>query len=120
MMEGTAQKAKEKDPTEIAEAKLYIKEHYKDEIALKDIAAAVHVSESYFSTLFKKTTGENYKDYLRRMRMGEAIRLLINTDMKTYEIAYEVGYRDARRFADVFRGIYGMSPMEYRKREKKK
>ena len=45
----------------------------------------------------------------------EAIKLLIQTDAKTYEIGEKVGYNNVRRFVDAFKQIYSMSPMEYRK-----
>lgn len=53
--------------------------------------------------------------YLTSIRMEEAIKLLIQTDAKTYEIGEKVGYNNVRRFVDAFKQIYSMSPMEYRK-----
>ena len=47
--------------------------------------------------------------------MEEAIKLLIQTDAKMYEIGEKVGYNNVRRFVDAFKQIYSMSPMEYRK-----
>lgn len=73
------------------------------------------VSQNYFSAMFKKETGQNYKAYLTSLRMEEALRLLRETDDKTYEIAEQVGYNNVRRFVDAFKQIYSVSPMEYRK-----
>ena len=47
--------------------------------------------------------------------MEEAIKLLIQTDAKMYEIGEKVGYNNVRQFVDAFKQIYSMSPMECRK-----
>ena len=73
------------------------------------------VSPSYFSTLFKNTTGENYKSFLINIRLEEAIKLVLSTDLKTYQLAERVGYNNVRRFVDAFKNKYGVSPTEYRK-----
>ena len=90
------------------------------DISLKELADMVCVSPSYFSTFFKNTTGENYKSYLIKIRLEEAIKLVMNTDLKTYQVAERVGYNNVRRFVDAFKNRYGMSPMEYRKLYRKK
>ncbi len=70
----------------------------------------------YFSSFFKKNAGENFKDYVNRVRLSHAVTLLVSTDMKTYEIAAEVGFRDARSFTEVFSRVYGETPSAYKKR----
>ena len=81
----------------------------------KELADVACVSQNYFSALFKKETGQNYKAYLTSIRMEEAIKLLRTTDLKTYEIGEKVGYNNVRRFVDAFKQLYNVSPMEYRK-----
>ena len=108
-----------KDVSVIVQVKKYLQENYMNDISLKDLAEMVCVSPSYFSTFFKNTTGENYKAYLIKIRMEEALRLVMNTDYKTYEIAERVGYNNVRRFVDAFKNRYDMSPMDYRKLYKK-
>jgi two-component system response regulator YesN len=112
--------ARNKDVAVIVKVKEYLNENYMNDISLKELADMACVSPSYFSTFFKNTTGENYKSYLIKIRMQEAIRLVMNTDLKTYEIAEQVGYNNVRRFVDAFKGKYRMSPMDYRKLYKKK
>ena len=58
---------------------------------------------------------ENGLQSISDFRMEEAIKLLIQTDAKMYEIGEKVGYNNVRRFVDAFKQIYSMSPMEYRK-----
>ena len=99
----------------IEQVKDYIKAHYAEDMSIKELADVACVSQNYFSALFKKETGQNYKAYLTSIRMEEAIKLLRTTDLKTYEIGEKVGYNNVRRFVDAFKQIYNVSPMEYKK-----
>ena len=79
------------------------------------MAEIVYMNPYYFSVFFKKETGENFKNYLAEVRMKEAVRLLMQTDMKTYELAKAVGYNDVRSFTEKFKEYYGDSPSGYKK-----
>ncbi len=103
----------------IQEVKNYIRDHYAEEFSIKKLADIACVSQNYFSAMFKKEAGQNYKAYLTEVRMEAALKLLQETDDKTYEIGEKVGYNDARRFVEAFRQVYGMTPAEYRKSLKK-
>ena len=70
---------------------------------------------SYFSRKFKLCTGFGYKEYLITVRIIEACRLLLNTDMSITQIAENCGFDDSNYFGDCFKKIKGMSPREYRK-----
>lgn len=107
--------SKNKVSGEIVRVQQYIAQNYNKDLSLKELAEVACVSQNYFSSLFKKETGENYKSYVTRIRMEEAIKLVLKTDMKTYEISEQVGYNNVRRFVDAFKNIYKMSPMDYRK-----
>ena len=107
---------KSKDTLLIEKVKKYIQEHYADDLSVKELADFACVSTNYFSAMFKRETGQNYKAYLTGIRMEKALELLLNTDMKTYEIGEQVGYNNVRRFVDAFKQIYGMSPMDYKKK----
>ncbi len=112
------QSEKHRDKNSIESIKKYIKENYKEDITIKQLAKMSSVSENYFSAMFKRETGKNYKTYLTDVRMEVAIELLMTTDMKAYEIGFEVGYNNPRRFVDTFKERYGISPSEYKKRLK--
>ena len=98
--------------------KNYIQEHYAEDISLGSMAKMVYMNPYYFSTFFKKETGQNFKNYLVEVRMRQAMRLLMASDMKTYELAEAVGYHDVRTFTDKFREVFGDSPSAYKKRRK--
>lgn len=72
------------------------------------------MSPAYFSTLFKRETGQSYVNYLTEVRLQKAEELLEKTDDKTYEIAQKVGYQEQNYFSYVFKKRYGVSPTKYR------
>ena len=111
--------ASRKNTAEIYRVQQYIQEHYHEELSLKTLAEMACVSPHYFSAYFKAETGQNYKAYLTGVRMEKALSLVLDTDLKSYEIAERVGYNNVRRFVDAFRAVYKMSPIDYRKLYKK-
>ena len=111
--------ASHRGTAEIVRVQKYIQEHYAEDISLKTLAEVACVSPHYFSAYFKSETGQNYKAYLTRIRMEQALHLVLDTDLKTYEIAKAVGYNNVRRFVEAFRTAYQLSPMDYRKLHKK-
>jgi two-component system response regulator YesN len=100
----------------IEKAKQYIKENYSNpDISVETLCSKLHVSPTYFSTIFKRETEMNFVNYLTSVRLEEAVKLLNTTDDKTYIIAEKVGYPEANYFSYVFKKQYGVSPSKYRK-----
>lgn len=104
------------DRRDIMKAKEYIDRHYMENLSLNVLAEEIHMNPYYFSSFFKKNTGENFKDYVNRIRIENALPMLLNADMKTYEIAQKVGFGDIRVFNAAFQKIYLETPGSYRKR----
>lgn len=100
---------------DVISAKRYIEEHYAENITLETMAKHIHMNSFYFSSFFKKQTGQNFKDYLNQIRMKHAMELLMTTNKKSYEIAEEVGFKDFRYFSELFGRYYGKTPTAYRK-----
>ena len=107
------------DKKEIIRAKEYIEQHYRENLTLEVLASEIHMNAYYFSSFFKKNAGENFKDYVNKVRLNHAMGLLVTTDKKTYEIADLVGFRDARAFSELFQRTYGETPASYRRRVKR-
>ena len=83
------------DPNElINDAKNYIRKHYSDDISLTKVAEYVHLNPSYFSNLFSQKTGENFSAYLNNVRILHAKQLLLNPNIKIYEVGEKVGFSD--------------------------
>lgn len=99
----------------IVDAKAYIQENYRDEsLTVEVICRQLHMSAAYFSTLFKKETGQTCIAYITELRLNKAVELLNTTDYKTYMIASMVGYAEQNYFSYVFKKKYGVSPSKYR------
>ncbi len=96
-------------------AKQYIEEHYEEsKLSVEVLCSHLNVSAAYFSTIFKRETGESFVTYLTNVRMEAALELLNNTRDKTYIIARKVGYTEPNYFSYVFKKKYGISPTKYR------
>lgn len=101
--------------TIIQEAKQYIHENYQNpDLSVEMICRHLHMSQAYFSTIFKKETGQAYTAYLTDVRLNKAVELLNETDDKTYIIAAKVGYQEQNYFSYVFKKRFGISPTKYR------
>ena len=99
---------------------LYVEEHYGDRsLSLESVADEMGLNSSYLSRVFKKERGENFSEYLIRVRIERAQELLGGTELKTYTIASEVGFGDAHYFSQVFKKKCCMTPAEYRQSVKK-
>lgn len=84
-------------------------------LSLKGLAAQWHISAAYLGKLFKEQTGEYFNDYLLRIRIEEAKRLLLGSRLRMGEIASEVGFSNQSYFNKMFRKSCGISPAEYRR-----
>ncbi len=93
----------------------YVEAQYaRSTLRIRDAAVHAGLSPSYFSAMFAKYAGESFSDYLLRIRMKEAQLLLSNTDLRTYEIAYKVGYDNPTYFSTLFKRFTGMTVSQYR------
>ena len=98
----------------IKKTMLYISEHFNTQMTLDEVANHVHLHPSYFSTLFKHSTGSSFKEYLNMVRIEESKRLLSNTDFPIIDIAVAVGFDDQSYFSKVFKKYTGMTPKQFR------
>jgi two-component system response regulator YesN len=99
----------------IEKAKEFINNNYMIEgLNLSMIADSVHISPGYLSQLFKQIVGESCIEYLSKVRINQAKKLLKETNLKTYEIAYKVGYSDPQYFSTCFKKYVGVPPTDYR------
>lgn len=102
--------------SDITKAIQYIKQHYKENISLQAVADHVNLSFSYLSFLFKKELQITFIDYLNRYRIERAKELMAATQMKSYDIAVEVGFSpEYTYFSKVFKKVTGLNPNDYRR-----
>ena len=105
----------------VTEAQLLVREKYMDaSISLDVVCSILGVSNSYFSSVFKKETGKSFISYLTDYRMDIAEELILSGETKSYKVAEKVGYLDANYFSYVFKKRFGVSPSKYRARNLQK
>jgi len=93
----------------------YIGEHYPDStLSLTSVAETCAMHQDKVSALIRQGYGQTFKQYLNRLRLTEAQRLLRETDRQISEIAFAVGYNSVSHFNRVFKQFYSCTPREYR------
>ena len=102
----------------ITEAIDYVKKHFTKNINMAMVANQVSVNYTWFSEKFKEHTGINFNEYLKRLRLEEAERLLEQGCYKVYEVAERSGFGDVKYFMKTFRECNGMSPTEWKRKHR--
>ncbi len=99
----------------IKEALAFIENNYMNEITVEDIAEVSGLNRSYFGKIFKESVGKSPQEFLIHYRMIKAAELLSMTRYSVGEIANAVGYPNQLHFSRAFKGVYGVSPRNWRK-----
>ncbi len=98
----------------------YILRHLHYDISLKEIASNSGLSETYFSALFKKETGETVSEFIQRSRVKEAQSMIQYSEYSLLEIGQYLGFCSQSHFSKTFRKYTGMTPGQYRKKNFKR
>lgn len=93
----------------------YISDHLEEDISIADIAHQMNLHPNYLMNLFKKEFGYSINQYLTRLRIANAQRLLVTTDQKVLQIAYNCGFLTPSRFYTAFHQVVGCTPIEFKK-----
>jgi transcriptional regulator, araC family len=115
--EESSHKETETDPSKELNGSLftdYVHAHYMENLQLKDVSSHFGFTSAYFSKLFYRETGRNFKYYLSSIRLGHASYLLERSSLSITKIAEESGFPNLRAFTDLFIKVNGMTPREYR------
>lgn len=96
----------------------YMREHYREDLKLSDLAETFGYSDAYLSRMFREYAKVNFKTYLQDIRMAYACRDLLNTDHTIGQIAMDNGFCSSRGFAKDFKKRYGILPSQIERREK--
>lgn len=99
----------------LVEIEKEIKEHYAENLTLRELSQKYYVNSAYLGQIFRKHYGQSFKDYLSSYRINEATTRLLKTDKKISQIAEEVGYHDTDYFINRFIELKGCTPARYRK-----
>ena len=98
----------------LRKAERFIWDNYTQKISLKEAADSSGLSASYFSTVFKEEMGENFSNYLNRLRIEKASLMLLQTETPIKEISAACGFKDQSWFSKIFKSFAGISPCKYR------
>ncbi len=101
--------------TLIDRAQAFIFENIKSDIRLSEVADLVGMQESSFSRFFKKNSGNSFTDYVTKLRISLACRMLADSGTPVTDICFEVGYSNISNFNRLFRKVRGVTPSGYRR-----
>ena len=110
-------KDQQTDDSLIERIRDHIARHYGEDLTLEAMSETFAMNPTYFSSFFHRETGIKYKDYLTRIRITEARRLLMQSDLKIYEVSQRVGFSDVRYFSRIFLKATGVLPKDYKSRK---
>lgn len=102
----------------IKEALAYIEQNFQNDITVEGIAASCGLNRSYFGRIFKETLGKSPQEFLMNYRMVKAAELLKLTRLSIGDIANAVGYPNQLHFSRAFKNVYGISPREWRNKNR--
>ena len=95
--------------------RLYVYENFRDKITISDVCSALGRTKSAICPAFKQKYGVTVMDYITSLRVDEAKKMLIETDLSVGEISEAVGFSDTSYFSKVFLKSAGLTPTQYRR-----
>lgn len=111
---------KDKLPVELEyKVNRYIEENIYNDISLESMADELGISYELLSKQFKDLKGITFSKYMMELKMKNAKKLLLTTDLSVKEISNKLGYNATPYFISRFRKIYGQTPLQYRKANEK-
>jgi AraC-like DNA-binding protein len=93
----------------------FISERYSEPLTLTDVAKRFFMSESHFSRVFRRGTGNSFTEFLIRVRITRACQLLMQSDENISSICYEVGFNNVANFNRRFLDVKGTTPSNFRR-----
>lgn len=106
-----------RDRRRAVEAALWLEAHAADDVSLEDAARAAGLSPFHFLRVFSAVVGATPHQYLVRLRLARAARLLSEEERPITDVAFDCGFADLSNFVRTFRRAAGVSPREFRKRK---
>lgn len=94
----------------------YLISHLDEKVSLEQLAKEAHLNLSVFHLVFSHIYGDTPYAYLKKYKMNLAAKWLLENKMKIADIALDLGYNNASKFAKAFQSVYGMLPKDYRKK----
>lgn len=99
---------------DIKKALVFIHDHINDKLSISEVARVSCMSESYFSKIFKESTGSTFSSYVNKVKVDKSKAFLIHSDRSISDISYVLGFSNHSYYATVFKRLIGKTPQEYR------
>ncbi|MDO4324611.1 MAG: AraC family transcriptional regulator [bacterium] len=97
----------------VSNVQKYINSHIEERLTLNEVAAVFGLSPNYLSSLFRKNCNIGFSEYITQKKISRAKSMLLEQDLKIYEVADQLGFESAFYFSKVFKKVEGISPREY-------
>lgn len=101
---------------DISNVQRFIESNYKDKLGVSDLAGKFNMSQRTFIRKFTDTTGNTPLEYIQRVRVEAAKRLLEKGKLSVEEVCRQAGYEDFNSFRNVFKRFAGITPQEYKRK----
>ena len=99
----------------LADTVAFMQNNFTKHLKVEDLAKMTNLSVRHFSRIFSDMYKISPNEYIMRLRLDYAKKLLLTTDMSITEISDRSGFQSSNYYSRLFRKLYNMSPMEYRK-----
>ena len=96
----------------------YLLDHLERRETIAELSDQFNTSQTKVKSSFRAEYGESVYVHIRRLKMEAAARLLLQSDVSVLEVAGQVGYENASKFARAFNAVMGMTPTKYRKKHR--
>ena len=113
LLRQSAEESEQRSVDIVDEIMAYLQENYDRDLSLNDIAEEFHLSAGYVGILFKKSSGENFKDYFNQYKIEKAKEILQQEEVKIKDLAERVGCNSTSSFIRIFKKYAGVSPGQY-------
>jgi AraC-like DNA-binding protein len=107
----------ERDGRRMDQVMRYILDNSKRQITLEEVAEQAYMSKEAFCRFFKLRTRKTFTQYVQQLRITEAKKLLLETDLSISQVSYQVGFQTLSHFNKTFKGLTEMTPKDWRKLE---
>jgi len=106
-------------PDIMRQVKFYLTQNYSSSVTLEQLASRFEISAANLSRLFRHEFGVGFSRYLTTLRLESAVALLNSTNLPVSEVALRCGFSTGGYFIRVFRKHFGVTPKDYRRRERR-
>lgn len=96
----------------IEKAKIFIEQNYHQDISISDVSKYCKITSNYLANIFMEHLNYSPKTYLIKIRMEQALKLLMTGKFKVNEVSKKVGYKNQLHFSSEFKKYYGKSPID--------